>query len=123
MNTTDGICKEHEEHLDNIARGKARVPDRETLLELSDFFAALGNPTRLAILYALSVTELCTCDLASVTGLSVSAVSHQLRLLRDRRIVSFRKSGKNVFYRLRDRHIVEVLFLALEHFMEGTNHA
>ncbi|NOY21920.1 MAG: helix-turn-helix transcriptional regulator [Acidobacteria bacterium] len=113
------VCREHEEHRDRIAKGKKQVPDRETILEISDFFAALGNPTRLGILYALSGGELCTCDLSNITELSVSAVSHQLRILRDRKLISFRKEGKNVFYRLRDAHVVNVLSVALEHMEEG----
>jgi len=91
------ICREHEEHLDRIAAGRRMVPGREALLEVADFFDALGNPTRLKILYALAGAELCTCDLANIAELSVSAISHQLRILRDRKIISFRKEGKNVF--------------------------
>ncbi|NOZ12964.1 MAG: helix-turn-helix transcriptional regulator [Acidobacteria bacterium] len=116
------ICREHEEHRGRIENGRKHVPNRETILEISDFFAALGNPTRLGILYALSGGELCTCDLSVVSELSVSAVSHQLRILRDRKLISFRKEGKNVFYRLRDSHIVDVLSVALEHMEEGLNH-
>lgn len=116
------ICKEHKEHRDRIVEGKRQVPDREALLEVSDFFDALGNTTRLKILYALSGAELCTCDLANIAELSVSAISHQLRILRDRKIISFRKEGKNVFYRLRDGHITNLLSVALEHMKEGLHH-
>ena len=115
------ICQEHEEHRDKISVGRKRVPAPESVLEISDFFAALGNPTRLSILYALSATELCTCDLAEIADLSVSAISHQLRILRDRKLISFRKSGKNVFYRLRDSHVADLLSVALEHMEEGQN--
>jgi DNA-binding transcriptional ArsR family regulator len=116
------ICGEHEEHRTRIAAGRQRVPGREALLEVADFLDALGNPTRLKILYALTGAELCTCDLASIAELSVSAISHQLRILRDRKIISFRKEGKNVFYRLRDQHIVDLLSVALEHMEEGPTH-
>ncbi len=113
---------EHEEHRDRIIAGRRMAPGPEVLLEVSDFFDALGNPTRLKILYALAGAELCTCDLANIAELSVSAISHQLRILRDRKIISFRKEGKNVFYRLRDHHIVELLSVALEHMKEGPDH-
>jgi len=113
------VCGEYEEHQDRIEAGRKRVPERETVLEISDFFDALGNPTRLGILYALSAGELCTCDLANISGLSASAISHQLRILKDRKIISFRKEGKNVFYRLRDQHISNLLTVALEHMEEG----
>ncbi len=113
------VCRQHEEHRDRIDAGRKRVPGRETVLDISDFFAALGNPTRLGILYALSSGELCTCDLATIAELSVSAISHQLRILRDRKIIAFRKEGKNVFYRLRDQHISDLLVVALEHMEEG----
>ena len=116
------VCREFEKHGDRVEKGRAAVPDREAVLEISDFFSGLGNPTRLTILFALVGAELCTCDLSGITGLSVSAISHQLRILRDRRLVSYRKEGKNVFYRLRDEHVTSLLSLALSHTMEGGDH-
>jgi len=112
------ICKVYEEHLDKILEAKKKLPDEETILEVSDFFDALGNPTRLKILFALLEDELCTCDLSNITGLSVSAISHQLRILKDRKIVTYRKDGKNVFYSLDDEHIREILKIALKHMEE-----
>ncbi|AFL96046.1 transcription regulator, ArsR family 9 [Thermococcus cleftensis] len=113
------VCKVYEEHLDKILEAQAKLPGEEHILEMADFFDALGNPTRLKILLALmEAGELCTCDLSAITGLSVSAVSHQLRLLKDRKIVAYRKDGKNVFYRLDDEHIREILRTAIEHLSE-----
>jgi len=112
------ICLEHEEHRDKISLGRKKIIPPQSMLEISDIFSALGNPTRLGILYALSATELCTCDLAEIVGLSDSAISHQLRILRDRKLIAFRKSGKNVFYRLRDNHVENLLSIALEHLQE-----
>ncbi|HIP75039.1 MAG TPA: transcriptional regulator [Thermococcus paralvinellae] len=112
------ICKVYDEHLDKILEAKKKLPDEETILEVSDFFDALGNPTRLKILFALLEDELCTCDLSNITGLSVSAISHQLRILKDRKIVTYRKDGKNVFYSLDDEHIREILKIALKHMEE-----
>ncbi|CAB49845.1 ArsR/SmtB family transcription factor [Pyrococcus abyssi] len=113
------VCKVYEEHLDKIIEAKSRLPEDEKILEVSDFFDALGNPTRLKILFALmEAGELCTCDLSAITKLSVSAISHQLRILKDRKIVTYRKDGKNVFYRLDDEHIREILRTALNHLSE-----
>ncbi len=116
------ICLQIEKHSEKIAAAKLQLGNPELILEISDIFAALGNPTRLSILYALSATELCTCDLAEIVGLSDSAISHQLRILRDRKLIAFRKSGKNVFYRLKDSHVAGLLSMALEHLQEGTSH-
>ncbi|WP_461863795.1 ArsR/SmtB family transcription factor [Thermococcus sp.] len=112
------VCKVYEEHLDKILEAQKKLPEEETILEISDFFDALGNPTRLKILFALIEDELCTCDLSNITGLSVSAISHQLRILKDRKIVAYRKDGKNVFYRLDDEHVREILKVALRHMEE-----
>ena len=111
-------CPTFQTHAELVAAARQHLPDTEDLLEVADFFAALGNPTRLKILYTLDGRELCTCDLAAVAGLSVSAVSHQLRLLRDRRLIASRKQGKNVFHRLRDDHVADVLAVAREHQRE-----
>ncbi|WP_087037040.1 ArsR/SmtB family transcription factor [Thermococcus litoralis] len=112
------VCKVYEEHMDKIIEVKKKLPEEELILDVADFFDALGNPTRLKILFALLEEELCTCDLSNITGLSVSAVSHQLRVLKDRKIVTYKKDGKNVFYRLDDEHIREILKIALEHLRE-----
>ncbi|WP_297435460.1 helix-turn-helix transcriptional regulator [Thermococcus sp.] len=113
------VCKVYKEHLDKILEAQAKIPEEETVLEVADFFDALGNPTRLKILLALmEAGELCTCDLSAITKLSVSAISHQLRILKDRKIVTYRKDGKNVFYRLDDEHITEILEVTFEHMEE-----
>jgi ArsR family transcriptional regulator len=78
-------------------------------------FSALADPTRLRILDALSGAELCVCDLAEVSGISQSGVSHQLRLLRDRGLVAFRREGNRAVYRLADEHVRVLLAVGLEH--------
>jgi len=92
--------------------------DEELILDVANFFDALGNPTRLKILISLIREELCTNDLSEIVGLSISAISHQLRILKDRKIVAYRKEGKNVFYRLDDEHVKGILEAALEHLRE-----
>ena len=86
---------------------------------LAETFRVLGDPTRVRILDALSGGEVCVCDIASIAGISESAVSHQLRLLRSRRLVRPRRAGRMVFYSLDDHHIIELLRQALTHVQES----
>lgn len=86
--------------------------------EVAETFRVLGDPTRVRILDALSAGELCVCDIAAVAQISESAVSHQLRLLRGMRLVRPRRAGRQVFYALDDRHILDLLRLAVTHVQE-----
>lgn len=115
----DLVCCKYEEHDDKIRMARKNMPDEEIVLDISNFFDALGNPTRVKILLAIMDVELCTCDLSTITGLSISAISHHLRILKDRHIVTYRKDGKNVFYRLDDRHITDIVNKTLEHLGES----
>ena len=90
----------------------------EAVGALAETFRVLGDPTRVRILDALSGGELCVCDIASLAGISESAVSHQLRLLRGMRLVRYRRSGRLVFYALDDHHIIELLRQGLTHVQE-----
>ncbi len=109
------VCKVYETNAERIARARRTLPGDDVIHEMADFFDAMGNPTRLKILLALMSGELCTCDLMVITGLSVSAVSHQLRILRDRRVVKYRREGRNVYYSLDDEHIKQILRVGLSH--------
>ena len=95
-----------------IAKG---FPKTETLTELSDLFQLLSDANRIRILYALSREEVCVCDLSALLGMSDSAVSHQLRLLRALRLVKSRKDGRTVYYSLSDDHVTRLLEMTLEH--------
>jgi DNA-binding transcriptional ArsR family regulator len=106
-------------HADTVRRVIARVPAEELLYELADFFKVLGDTTRARILSALLVSELCVCDLSAVLGLGQSAVSHQLRVLRQAKLVRYRRSGKTVCYSLHDRHVKGLLATGLAHVKEG----
>ncbi len=97
---------------------RTRMPDVESLSALSDIFKALSDPTRLRIVSALSVDELCVCDLANLLGSSISAVSHQLRVLRNMKLVKHRKDGKMVYYSLDDECIQTLLTEGLKHIGE-----
>ncbi len=108
-------------HIDPARVGKLRsllVPG-DAVAGLAETFSALGDPTRVRMLDALSHGELCVCDLAAVLGLSQSAVSHQLRLLRGLRLVRSRRDGRMMFYALDDRHIMTLFRQTLQHVEEG----
>jgi len=94
------------------------VPSDEHLGAVADIFAALGDPTRLRILTALSGEERCVCDLVGLTGVSQSGVSHQLKSLRDMDLVAFERRGKHIFYRLADEHVHTLLSQAIDHTAE-----
>ncbi|MDD2366725.1 MAG: metalloregulator ArsR/SmtB family transcription factor [Desulfuromonadaceae bacterium] len=94
---------------------KNATPEEETLFRLAETFRVLGDPTRVRILHALSLEELCVCDIASLLGTTKSAVSHQLRLLRSLRVVKYRKDGRIVYYSLDDSHVGNLLREGLSH--------
>jgi DNA-binding transcriptional ArsR family regulator len=100
-----------------LARRHLLLPGR-TVEEIAETFRVLGDPTRVRILDALAPGELCVCDIASLVGISESAVSHQLRLLRGMRLVRPRRVGRQVFHTVDDQHIVELLKLAITHVQE-----
>jgi DNA-binding transcriptional ArsR family regulator len=106
--------------LTRVRRLQAALVDDETVSALAEVFRALGDPTRVRILDALSHGELCVCDLAAVLGLSQSAVSHQLRLLRGLRLVRARRDGRMMFYALDDRHVVDLMTQGRRHVGEAT---
>ena len=94
------------------------MPDDEVLYELADLFRVFGDSTRIKILYALHDNELCVQDIASAVQLSQSAVSHQLRVLKDSKLVRFRREGKTVFYALDDDHVRSILSMGMDHIEE-----
>ena len=94
------------------------MPDDEVLYELADLFRVFGDSTRIKILYALRDNELCVQDIANAVQLSQSAVSHQLRVLKDSKLVRFRREGKTVYYALDDDHVRSILSLGMDHIEE-----
>ncbi|MHA1506000.1 MAG: ArsR/SmtB family transcription factor [Candidatus Asgardarchaeia archaeon] len=101
--------------LDVILR---KIPEEEKILEAVNLFDAFSDPTRLKIVLALMEGELCTHEISKVVGISISAASHQLRILRDRRIVSFSRRGRHTFYRLADEHIRKIIEMVIGHLGE-----
>lgn len=112
---SDELCDESCGHPDT-ASGK--LPDEEFLYELADLFKTFGDTTRIKILYALMDRELCVCDLADIVGTSQSAVSHQLRTLKQSRLVKFRREGKSAKYALADDHVHTILAQGMDHICE-----
>lgn len=118
MNLEVECCEFLSVHEDTVAQVRGSIPEPETLSELADLFKLFGDPTRLKILMSLSQYELCVCDLAALIGMSQSAVSHQLRILKQGRLVKSRREGKSVFYSLADDHVHTMLAQGMEHISE-----
>ena len=116
--TAGNACAEWHVLDDRLAQADAHMPDEDTLYDLAELYKMFGDSTRIKILYALVDTELCVCDIAQVLTMSVSAISHQLRVLKQARLVKYRREGKTVFYSLADDHVHEILALGLEHINE-----
>lgn len=111
----DDTCEEFGIHASQVQVAQAALAPEDQVQRLADVFKALGDPTRVRIIQALSVGELCVCDLAEVLGMTQSAISHQLRVLRGLAIVRNRRDGKEVFYSLDDEHVMQLLAQAWEH--------
>jgi ArsR family transcriptional regulator len=110
----DFICV----HEDVVSQVLKAMPQDQELLDLADFFKVFGDATRIKILYVLSQSEMCVCDIANLLKMGQSAISHQLRMLKQMRLVKFRREGKTVFYSLADGHIKSILAQGMEHINE-----
>lgn len=105
-------------HEDILKKVKEHLPKEEVLYDLAEIFKVFGDSTRIKILYALFEGEMCVCDMAELLGVSQSAVSHQLRVLKQARLVKFRREGKVVFYSLADDHVKHIFNEGLDHVLE-----
>jgi len=114
----DDLCEAHFIDVDKARAVRGLMKPDPVINSLSETFKILGDPTRVKILMALSYRELCVCDIANLIGLTVSAISHQLRLLRNLRLVKHRKEGRIVYYSLDDPHIESLFKAGLEHVIE-----
>ena len=112
-------CECYEIHDDRIAVARSCLLDENTAIDLSDFFRLFGDSTRIKILFSLDKGEMCVCDISETLGMTMSAVSHQLRILRDAHLVTSRKEGRMVFYSLCDDHVKTIIETALEHINEA----
>lgn len=111
-------CEEREVHPDVLQGVRDALPDDELLYDLAELFKVFGDSTRIKILYALHDNELCVQDIANAVQLSQSAVSHQLRVLKDTKLVRFRRDGKTVYYALDDDHVRSILSMGMDHIEE-----
>ncbi|MCQ2576830.1 MAG: metalloregulator ArsR/SmtB family transcription factor [Treponema sp.] len=108
-------------HDDVVAEVKNQFPADETLFDIADFFKIFGDTTRVKILYALDKHDLCVCDISTLLNMTISAVSHQLKVLRENNLVKTRREGKVVFYSLADDHVKEIIECGMEHVLEIKN--
>lgn len=111
-------CGEELVHVAAVDQVRALLPPDEELYDLAELFKIFGDSTRVKILYALLEGELCVCDLASLMEVTQSAVSHQLRVLKNSKLVKFRREGKTIYYALADEHVVRILSQGMEHIKE-----
>ena len=105
----------HEEVVEEV---KKQMIEEDILIDVADFFKVLGDSTRSKIMFALDKKEMCVCDLSALLNMTKSAISHQLKVLRDAKLVNFRRDGKMVYYFLADNHVREVFEKAIEHVTE-----
>ncbi len=113
-----GVCDVEHVHDDVVERIKEQMPDEETVCDLAELFKVFGDSTRTKILSCLELSELCVCDITSCLNMTKSAISHQLRILRQAKLVKTRKCGKEVFYSLDDEHVSKIYECALSHIKE-----
>ena len=105
-------------HEELVHKAEGHIPDEEVLKDLADFFKVFADTTRIRILCVLFQSEMCVCDLAEVLGMTQSAISHQLRMLKQMKLVKNRREGKTVFYSLADDHFQTIMNQGMEHILE-----
>ena len=112
-------CCDHPHTREQVVdRVRNQIPDEDVLYDLTELFRIFGDSTRVRILYALFEAEMCVCDIAELLGMTQSAISHQLRALKNVRLVRARREGKTVFYSLADSHVRAIIDQGLEHVLE-----
>jgi len=105
-------------HPDAVERVRRAMPPEDELFDLAELFKVFGDTTRMKILYVLFASELCVCDIADILGISQSAVSHQLRIIKQAKLIKNRRDGKTVYYSLADDHVKTIIGMAKEHLEE-----
>ena len=112
------MCEEENIHEDLLEKVRGAMPDECELLEVAELFKVFGDSTRSKIVSALFVSPLCVCDIAEVLQMTTSAVSHQLRILRQANLVKYKKTGKEIIYSLDDEHVYKIFEMAKAHLEE-----
>lgn len=111
-------CEVNSVDIEKVEKIKKKLPTEETIFDVAELFKVFGDSTRMKIICALLEDELCVCDIASITNSTSSAISHQLRVLKQAKLVKYRKEGKSVFYSLDDNHVKEIFEKGREHVNE-----
>ena len=112
------MCECNVVHDDIVSKVVNSMPPEETLFDLAEFFKVFGDSTRLRIICVLFEAEMCVCDIAAVLGMTKSAISHQLRVLKQANLVKYRRDGKEVYYSLDDNHVNSIFYQGLQHIEE-----
>ena len=112
------ICQEEELHPEAIRQVREKLPQDEVLYDLAELFKVFGDSTRIRILFVLFESEMCVCDIAQLLNMTQSAISHQLRILKQSQLVKSRRDGKSVFYSLADDHVYRIINQGFEHIKE-----
>ena len=112
------VCQFMHAHESEVEKVRAQMPPEETLYDLAELYKIFGDSTRIKILYVLFEAEMCVCDIAALLGMTVSAISHQLRVLKGARLVKYRREGKTIFYSLADDHVRAIVGQGMEHVLE-----
>ena len=105
-------------HEDIVEKVEEKMPQDEQLADLAEFFRIFGDATRIRILYVLMCSEMCVCDIATLLGMTQSAISHQLKILKQNKLVKSRREGKSIFYSLADDHVRTIISMGREHIEE-----
>lgn len=111
-------CETAHHHEDMVSAWKDDMPDDDILYNLADLYKVFGDSTRIKIMCLLLKSEMCVCDIADVLSMNQSAISHQLRVLKQNKLVKNRREGKSVFYSLADEHVMSILSQGMEHILE-----
>lgn len=111
-------CQETEVHEDVVRSVTADMPEDEILYDLAELYKVFGDSTRIKILWVLFEADMCVCDIAEALSMGQSAISHQLRVLKQAQLVKFRREGKQVIYSLADDHVRTIIDQGMEHIME-----
>jgi Predicted transcriptional regulators len=112
------LCDYMHAHEDVIKTVNESMPEEEILYDLAELYKVFGDSTRIKILYVLFESEMCVCDIAQLLNMSQSAISHQLRVLKQSQLVKYRREGKTVFYSLADNHVRTIIDQGMEHLAE-----
>ena len=111
-------CEEIHIHPESINKVKTEMPDEDKLYDLAELFKVFGDSTRIKILFALFEAEMCVCDIAETLNMTQSAISHQLKILKQSKLVGNRREGKSIIYFLADDHVRTIIFQGLNHIEE-----